>query len=1025
MSYTMAEPVPSITLTDPQNRAAAPQSPIRGPNVPSIPPAAEQGYGWAGVARSSRPETPKHTSKGSISRGDATSNSPSWSSPSRLIRSLSNNAIAMNSNLMTTSREGSVSASATNPKEEIPAMDPLSQHLMNRTNTVPKTGDRSPSRDRQPSDHSESASIPNSPPPSRAENHEHAQKDLKKGVKAVSFLSRLMHVSKKKDVNETAADDESVSNDGRPEGNDAKVFAQSIGYNPRHPQPPGYIKVRSKHKKQRDFDRLFLAQELDYKQTQSGSSWQNSSSTNKLRRKSSASTDADTVWAMEFSRDGKHLATAGAGMILRIWAVLSSPEDRQKLQSQEMSDYDMYRTNSRTEHLSAPVFHKTPVREYEGHTSTILDISWSKNNFILSSSMDKTVRLWHVSRAECLCTFQHTDFVPSIAFHPKDDRFFLTGSLDSKLRLWNIPDKSVAFSVKVPDMITAVGFTPDGKYVMAGCLSGLCVFYETDGLKYQSQIHVKSTRGQNVKGSKITGIQGHVAASGEVKILITSNDSRIRLYNFRDKSLELKFRGNTNNCSQIRATLSEDGRYVVCGSEDRKAYIWSLGPAEGEKRDKRPVEMFEAHNTITTAVCFAPAKTKQLLSRSEDPVYDLCNPPPVSLQERVSGSPTSSKPPTENGSTHANVSAIASAQPADAADGRFEKPREPASYLARTHHKNGNIIVTADYAGRIKVFRQDCAWSKRRQYDDWDRSSIFSKRNGAGSGGRLSRTNSITTRASQRSLQNQGYSASTSSIPREPRTSTSTQRSSDRILSWRQNIDSTPSLANSLGESSQGRRSVSSHSRTRKPKSGIEPLTIRTDSSAVSTTRTQSTTTPKTETAIDAKATRARVDSHDSQAGIPTAPKPSQSQPDTPQSPRKEDGQPTPPSSRSSNKNPLNMEGDRSYVFWDTAQWKDRIAQMNLKHRDQQPPQGPSQHHVLTPVRSAEDNSVNKERQTDGTREVHDPTHLDVDNRRLRPSFSSASGQSFVSKLSDERSSRDGEDDDDDEEEFFDDARER
>lgn len=106
-----------------------------------------------------------------------------------------------------------------------------------------------------------------------------------------------------------------------------------------------------------------------------------------------------------------------------------------------------------------PVFASKPVREFKGHEADVLDLSWSKvrllplsavclcrahapmpaqNNFLLSSSMDKTVRLWHVSRNECLCAFQHLDFVTSIAFHPKDDRFFLSGSLDCKLRLWNV-----------------------------------------------------------------------------------------------------------------------------------------------------------------------------------------------------------------------------------------------------------------------------------------------------------------------------------------------------------------------------------------------------------------------------------------------------------------------------------------------------------------------------------------------------------------------------------------------------------
>lgn len=96
-------------------------------------------------------------------------------------------------------------------------------------------------------------------------------------------------------------------------------------------------------------------------------------------------------------------------------------------------------------------------------------------------------------------------------------------------------------------MITAVSFTPDGKTAIAGCVSGLCLFYETEGLKYQTQIHVKSSHGKNAKGSKITGIETinlpPTNPNGDVKMLVTSNDSRVRLYNLRDKSLEIKFKG--------------------------------------------------------------------------------------------------------------------------------------------------------------------------------------------------------------------------------------------------------------------------------------------------------------------------------------------------------------------------------------------------------------------------------------------------------------------------------------------------
>lgn len=211
--------------------------------------------------------------------------------------------------------------------------------------------------------------------------------------------------------------------------------------------------------------------------------------------------------------------------------------------------------------------------------------------------MDKTVRLWHISRKECLCCFQHSDFVTAIVFHPRDDRFFLAGSLDSKLRLWSIPDKSVAFWNELPDLITAVAFTPDGRMAIAGCLSGLCLFYETEGLRYHAQVHVRSSHGRNAKGSKITGIETITFPpddpNGDVKLLITSNDSRVRMYNARDKSLELKFKGNENTSSQIHATFSDDAQYVISGSEDRRVYIWNVGSGETERKDKRPIEHFE------------------------------------------------------------------------------------------------------------------------------------------------------------------------------------------------------------------------------------------------------------------------------------------------------------------------------------------------------------------------------------------------------------------------------------------------
>jgi hypothetical protein len=46
----------------------------------------------------------------------------------------------------------------------------------------------------------------------------------------------------------------------------------------------------------------------------------------------------------------------------------------------------------------------------------------------------------------------------------------------------------------------------NGKFAVIGSYDGRCVFYTTEHLKYYTQIHVRSTRGRNSKGRKITGI---------------------------------------------------------------------------------------------------------------------------------------------------------------------------------------------------------------------------------------------------------------------------------------------------------------------------------------------------------------------------------------------------------------------------------------------------------------------------------------------------------------------------------------
>ncbi|KAK3898591.1 hypothetical protein C8A05DRAFT_47135 [Staphylotrichum tortipilum] len=648
------------------------------------------------------------------------------------------------------------------------AIDPLSQYILTRKNHEPTI----PQRLSQ-----------------MAEGLARASTELSRNVvptefskRGSSFLSRLsMRGGRKKDLGDLDSDSE-IGSEVRMDGINARVFSQTLGgplmsggYVPHHKEPPRYIRTRASNKRTREFNRMFLAQELVGTRPPEvdGEATTEASKAPVVSVSVAGASDRKTtrtggaIWATEFSKDGKYLATAGRDHVVRIWAVLSNPEERRAHEEDEAVDGDA------AERLSAPVFRDQPVMEFKGHTGEVLDLSWSKNNFLLSSSMDKTVRLWHMSRPECLCTFKHKDFVTRLAFHPRDDRFFLAGSLDTMLRLWSIPDRAVAFSAQLPDLVTAVAFSPDGKNAKGSKITGI----QTMAIPPPSPI--------DVAGSTTASVASTDVGAGEVRVLITSNDSRVRIYNLRDKSLEAKIKGHENLYSQIAATFSDDGKHVICGSEDRKTFIWSLTGSDAlvQDKDKPPCEYFEAHGEIVTTALFAPTKTRMLLGQSGDPIYDLCNPPPVVLQSLEEAA-------------SAAVSQVALTNETQPVTEPVSKRPEPSrAYIARSTHYDGNIIVTTGDTGIIKVFRQDCAFAKRR-HESWETGSTLSRRlaahGGTYVGGGLGRSVSVMTRTSggstvhsRRGSLSRPSAAGTGGVPQLNLAGVH----SDRILSWRQGIE--------------------------------------------------------------------------------------------------------------------------------------------------------------------------------------------------------------------------------------------
>lgn len=379
---------------------------------------------------------------------------------------------------------------------------------------------------------------------------------------------------------------------------------------------PHYIKMLKRGKNLKQFRRLFLAQEIVVNDSSFG---ENSPRVPSLNSEAAP----NAIWVTRFSQDGNYMASGGKDGVLRLWKVIASPLERWHLDFTEeniqalknkaillkqqaspgsaaaplpnCTGKDTHKNGhsfkTGISNLYAPVFHPTPFSVFKHHTADILDINWSKNNFIVTASMDKSVCLWHPERDRPLKSFMHPDFVTCVAFHPTDDRFLITGCLDHKCRLWSILDDEVSFEFDCQDLITSIAVSKnDAAYTFVGTFNGYVYILATKGLDYIKSFHVTDKETQegsfsgnaNIKmhhGPRVICLESYRdAVDKSLRLLVTSNDSRIRVFDAKTKKCLEIMKGFQSGSSQTNSQLTMMGNkaIVTCGSEDHWVYAWKI-----------------------------------------------------------------------------------------------------------------------------------------------------------------------------------------------------------------------------------------------------------------------------------------------------------------------------------------------------------------------------------------------------------------------------------------------------------------
>ena len=246
-------------------------------------------------------------------------------------------------------------------------------------------------------------------------------------------------------------------------------------------------------------------------------------------------------------------------------------------------------------------------RIFRGHTSYVYRVAVTPDGQrIISTSEDRTVRLWEIDSGKCLLTLQgHLAAVIGVAVTP-DGRRIISGSEDGTMRVWEIDSgKCLTILSGHRGDVRGVAATPDGQHVVSGSSdetvrvweinSGKCltilrghtgdvwtVAVTPDGQRIVSGSVDMTVRVWEIdSGTCLTTLRGHIDAIGGVAVipdgrhLVSGSwDSTVRVWEIDSGKCLVTFEGHTGNVSRVAVT--PDGRRIVSASWDKTVRVWEI-----------------------------------------------------------------------------------------------------------------------------------------------------------------------------------------------------------------------------------------------------------------------------------------------------------------------------------------------------------------------------------------------------------------------------------------------------------------
>jgi DNA-binding beta-propeller fold protein YncE len=265
-----------------------------------------------------------------------------------------------------------------------------------------------------------------------------------------------------------------------------------------------------------------------------------------------------------------------------------------------------------------------------GHDDEVTSVAFTPDGrFVLTTSLDGTVRVWTAARGKLAGVFREVaDFPMASAAISPDGKVLVSTSLNGTASVWDFVSRRLVGRLSDADSLTSASFSPDRRLIVTASTDGSVSLWETDTLRRMARLFTRVavekaafnpagtrlvTAGRDgslqvwdaanarlvAEASPSTGSAESVSFSPDGQNVVAVNsDESVRVWNFASGQSTSVLPGHEEG-EVVSAGLSPGGgALLVTGSIDGTVRVWDLTTGS-------PIAVMRAHGTVTD-VAFSP-----------------------------------------------------------------------------------------------------------------------------------------------------------------------------------------------------------------------------------------------------------------------------------------------------------------------------------------------------------------------------------------------------------------------------------